>query len=192
MSCRLYTPPPLPPSSCVPQIFRTGSFVDLMLLLAGGPATGPGPGEAGGPSIHSAPVLVVSKPARQEAGALLSMMATDSKTGPPAVMALSQLLPEALAISIKDSVSAATNAGAGGVKVGTAGLGVGAAGASSGGSGGEAVLVFDGDHESPELIWDATCRHVGMCVVCICALSLTVCACLCADAGTSCVWPWAR
>jgi hypothetical protein len=94
-----------------------------------------GPGEPGGPSIHAAPTLLVSKSgvcvcvhvkihicmsvcmhvcmfvckyactgmhvriyahvsARQEAGALLSMMCTDSKHGPPALMALSQLLPE--------------------------------------------------------------------------------------------------
>ena len=42
--------------------------------------------------------------------------------------------------------------------------GVGAAGAGGTGTLGEAVLVFDGDHESPELIWDATCRFVCMCV----------------------------
>jgi hypothetical protein len=164
------------------QILRTGSLIDVLTLFAGGPASGPGPGQPGGPSIHAAPRLTVSKPARQEAGAILSAMCSDSKHGPPCVMALSQLIPDALAMSIKDSVSAATSAGAGGATVGSAGTGVGAAGAGGTPSGlGDSVLMFDGDHETPELIWDGTCRCVAAREVVAAAVArLCVCVCLCA------------
>ncbi len=163
-------PPPPPPIPRAPsrssQMTRTGSLIDLLTVFAGGSASGPGPGQPGGPSIHQAPRLTVSKPARQEAGALLSAMCSDSKFGPPCVMALSQLIPEALVMSIKDSVSAATSAGAGGAMVGAAGTGAGAAGAGSTPGGlGDSVLVFDGDHETPELIWDGTCRHDLRCTL---------------------------
>jgi len=87
----------------------------------------------------------------------LSMMCSDSTDGPPNLMALRQLVPENLAVSIKESIAAATVAG--GAAVGSGGVGQGAAGAGGESSLGEAVRVFDGDHETPELIWDGVCRH---------------------------------
>jgi DnaJ family protein C protein 13 len=77
------------------------------------------------------------------------------------LMNLSQLMPEALSLAIKESVSGSSGGGVGLLSLlASSGAGGGAAGAGGGtGSQGDVVSAFDGDHETPELIWNATCRH---------------------------------
>ena len=41
-------------SRVVEEVAATGNLIDLMTLFAGGPASGPGPGQPGGPSVHGA------------------------------------------------------------------------------------------------------------------------------------------
>jgi DnaJ homolog subfamily C member 13 len=145
-------------SYVVAELRRTGALFDVVTLFAGGVASGPAPGKPGGPPIHEAPRPTVPRGAREEAGALLSAMCSESTEGPPVFMNLSQLMPDGLARAVKESVSGATMAG--GPVVGTAGQGVGAQGAGTmTGTLGQAVRFFDGDHETPELIWDVVCRH---------------------------------
>lgn len=136
----------------VEELAATGHLIDLMLVFAGGPLAETDLA-AGKPAA-----VQVAHEARQQAGALLSLLCSDATHGPGLVMALGQLLPESLAATVKESVSAATNTG--GARMGAAGSGAGAAGAGGGaGSLGDALLVFDGDHENPELIWDVSCRN---------------------------------
>jgi hypothetical protein len=153
-------------SAVIAEVGRIGAVVDLMLYVAGGPASGPAPGRPGGPKAGTTPQITVPKPARATAAALLSAMASDAVNGPPLLMNISQLVPEALAVAIKESVSGATSAGTGTSGVLTAGVGGGASGAGGGsGSIGDVIMVFDGDHETPELIWNAICRHELRCAL---------------------------
>eukprot|EP01138_Halocafeteria_seosinensis_P006645 gb/GECG01006793.1/.p1 GENE.gb/GECG01006793.1/~~gb/GECG01006793.1/.p1 ORF type:complete len:2790 (+),score=366.62 gb/GECG01006793.1/:1-8370(+) len=144
----------------VKELGRIGAIIDLLMLFAGGTAKGAAPGKKGGVSEAQAAQVTVDIQTRREAGALLSHMCSDSHHGPENLMNLKQLVPEALAISIKESLSNATSSGSSSA-VGASGSGTGAASAGAGGSSvlGDAVEKFDGDHETPELIWDITCRH---------------------------------
>jgi hypothetical protein len=146
-------------SVVVEEMGSVGALVDLVLTFVGGPAAGPAPGKPGGPPLPGGAPLTVSLPVRRVAGALISLLCSDSAFGPPQYLSLTQLVPDGLAVAIKESVSAATTSS--GVALGAAGSGVGAAGATGTGGGllGDAVARFDGDHETPELIWDVTCRH---------------------------------
>lgn len=144
-------------SSIVAEIGRVGAIVDLMVLFAGGTASGPLPvTPAGKPQQVS---LTVERSARREAGWLLSALCSDAVHGPPNLLSLGQLLPQALAQCIAEGVSGATMAGGG-----ATGKGVGAAGAGGTGES-EALIMFDGDHENPELLWDAACRHELRCAL---------------------------
>lgn len=144
----------------VDEVAATGCIIDLCTIFAGGVASGPAPGAAGGPSLSAPPKLSMSASARAQAGALLSLICTDTTHGPPNFMALTQLLPEALARQVQQSLASATGTGSGAAGVGTTGTGTGAAGAAnSSGALGDAVKIFDADHETPELVWDVTSRH---------------------------------
>lgn len=63
--------------------------------------------------------LTVPPMARKVAAQLLSAMTSDSINGPPNTITLTQLIPESLAFSVKESVSNATVAGAGSAGAGT-------------------------------------------------------------------------
>jgi DnaJ family protein C protein 13 len=144
----------------VDEIAATGCIIDLCTIFAGGVASGPAPGAAGGPSVSAPPKLTMSATARAQAGALLSLICTDTAHGPPNFMALTQLLPDALARQVQQSLASATGTGSGAAGVGTTGTGTGAAGAANAsGALGDAVKIFDADHETPELVWDVTSRH---------------------------------
>ena len=96
--------------------------------------------------------LSVPKAARSEAALLISAMTSDAMHGPPLLLSLSQLIPEALALTVKECISGGSLTGAG-----ATGAGAGAASAAALDTN-VAVTAFDGDHETPELMWDATCR----------------------------------
>jgi DnaJ homolog subfamily C member 13 len=145
-------------SKVVAEAARIGALIDLALVFVGGPATGPPPRLGTGRPVRES--SDVPKAARASAGALLSTMASDSNLGPTVLINLTQLMPDALAIAVKESVSGATSAGAGSSGILATGSGVGAAGAGGGsGSQGDVVTIFDTDHETPELLWNAVCRH---------------------------------
>ena len=147
-------------ASAVEEVGATGCIIDLCTIFAGGVASGPAPGTPGGPPLSQRPSLSMPLAARQQAGALLSLMCSDSTYGPPNLLSLSQLLPEAMAMNVKQSLSAATGTGGGAAGVGTTGTGTGAAGAGNDtGDLGDAVKILDADHETPELVWDITSRH---------------------------------
>ena len=152
-------------SVVITEVARIGALLDLALIFAGGPASGPAP-KQGAVKGH-AQATTVAKPVRAQASALLSLMASDAQAGPALVMNLSQIMPEAMAIAIKESISGATGAGGGSSSLLlSAGSGVGAAGAGGGtGSQGDVVTAFDADHETPELIWNATSRHELRCAL---------------------------
>jgi len=142
----------------VAEMARIGAIIDLVMVFAGGPVSGPPPKLGAKASASSASTM--PKPARAAAAALLSAMASDNMHGPALLMNLTQLMPEALAIAVKESLSGATSAGTGssGIMVGG---GIGASGAGGSGSGtlGDVVTIFDSDQETPELIWNPVCRH---------------------------------
>lgn len=77
-------------SVVIQEMCRIGAIIDLMVLLAGGTASGPAPGKPGGPRLGTVPQLAVPKPARATAAALLSHMASDHTQGPPVLLAISQ------------------------------------------------------------------------------------------------------
>jgi hypothetical protein len=145
-------------SAIIAEVARVGILLDLALVFVGGGASGPAP-KPGAVKGHAvAPAH--PKPVRATAGALLSLMASDGHLGPSLLMNLQQLMPEALAMAIKESVSGAAGGGSGSSLLASAGSGGGAAGAGGGtGSQGDVVSAFDAEHETPELIWNATCRH---------------------------------
>jgi len=146
-------------ASVVAEMARVGILLDLALVFVGGAATGPAPKPGSVKGHAQAPLF--SKPVRSSAGALLSLMCSDAHQGPSMLMNLSQLMPEALSLAIKESVSGSSGGGVGLLSLlASSGGGGGAAGAGGGtGSQGDVVSAFDGDHETPELIWNATCRH---------------------------------
>ena len=77
-----------------------------------------------------------------------------------------QLIPDTLAVAVKESVSGSTSAGTGATGVINTGVGMGAAGAGGGTGGvGDVVMAFDTDHETPELIWNAVSRHELRCAM---------------------------
>jgi len=144
----------------VAEMGRTAQMVDLLTMFAGGPASGPAPGKPGGPKAGTTAPVTVAKGARTAAAALLSAMTSDSTNGPPLFMQLCQLVPDSIATAIKESVSGATSAGTGTTGASLTGVGLGAAGAGGGtGTLGDVVTAFDSDHETPELLWNAVCRH---------------------------------
>lgn len=144
-------------TAVIAEVGRIGSIIDLCLVFAGGPVTGPPPKQGGKTGIQGP---VIPKPARAAAAALLSAITSDNMHGPALLMNLTQIMPEALAIAVKESVSGATSSGAGASGILAVGAGVGAAGAGGGSGGlGDVVTIFDTDHETPELIWNAVCRH---------------------------------
>lgn len=153
-------------SVAVGELARVAGMIDLLTLFAGGAATGPAPGKPGGPRAGTGTPVTVPKAARAQAAALISLMASDAANGPPLLMQLNQLLPEALSIAIKESVAGAASAGTGATGASLLGAGLGAAGAGGGtGAIGDVVSAFDADHETPELIWNAVCRHELRCAL---------------------------
>jgi len=142
----------------IAEVARVGLLLDLALLFAGGAAVGPAP-KPGTVKGHAQPPLY-PKPVRACVSALISLMASDSHYGPSLLMNLTQLIPESLAMAVKESVSGAAGGGTGTSLLAQSATGGGAAGAGGGtGSLGDVVSVVDADHETPELIWNATCRH---------------------------------
>jgi len=145
-------------SIVIAEMARVGAVVDLAFIFSGGPPSGPVPKL--GQKATAASSSAVPKPARAAAAALLSAMASDAQHGPALLMNLTQLMPEALAVAVKESVSGASGAGAGASGSLSMGAGLGAAGAGGGSGGlGDVVTIFDTDHETPELIWNAVSRH---------------------------------
>lgn len=140
----------------VAEAARTARHIDLLNIFAGGPVSGPPPK----PGVRFNNPTLIPKPARSVAGALLSCMASDIQKGSLVFSSLCQLIPDAIATSIREGLSATSGAGGGASGILLSGTGIGASGAG-GGSGtlGDIVTAIDSDHESPELLWNATCRH---------------------------------
>jgi DnaJ family protein C protein 13 len=139
-------------TSVIQEMGRVAGIIDLVALFAGGNIVG-------NPASAATPHLTVPKPARAVAATLLSLICSDATQGPPLLIQLQQLIPDTLAIAVKESVSSGASVGTGSSSLMNTGVGIGAAGAGGGsGAHGDVVMLFDSDHDTPELIWNSKCR----------------------------------